>query len=124
MVKEIDVNLLSDFGVVDDCNPFAKYIGYYLSDEIVGYIYYSVMYDRVEICNVFVREDMRNKRIGSSMMGYLIDLVSPDVYNITLEVSVLNMNAIALYKKYGFKGVAIRRGYYNGIDGILMELIL
>lgn len=38
MVKEIDVNLLSDFGVVDDCNPFAKYIGYYLSDEIVGYI--------------------------------------------------------------------------------------
>jgi ribosome modulation factor len=29
-----------------------------------------------------------------------------------------------LYKKFGFLEVAKRRGYYNGVDGILMELIL
>ena len=124
MVKEIGVDVLSGFGVVDDCNPFKRYIGYYSSGCIVGYICYSVMYDRAEICDVFVVSDMRNRKIGSFMLEYLIDLVSSCVYNITLEVSVLNAGAIALYKKYGFKEVAIRRGYYNGVDGILMELVL
>ena len=26
-----------------------------------------------------------------------------------------------LYKKFGFEKKAIRKGYYHGIDGILME---
>lgn len=44
--------------------------------------------------------------------------------NITLEVNVLNDAAIKLYKKFNFTVVSIRRGYYKGIDGYLMELIL
>ena len=32
-----------------------------------------------------------------------------------------NDSAIHLYEKYGFEKKAIRKGYYNGIDGILME---
>ena len=40
---------------------------------------------------------------------------------ITLEVNENNLPAISLYKKYGFKEVAKRKGYYSGIDAILME---
>ena len=40
---------------------------------------------------------------------------------ITLEVNKENIPAIKLYRKLGFKDVAIRKGYYNGVDGILME---
>ena len=29
-----------------------------------------------------------------------------------------------LYKKFGLREVAIRKGYYNGIDGILMERVI
>ena len=43
--------------------------------------------------------------------------------NITLEVKIDNNAAINLYKKYNFVEKAIRKGYYNGIDGILMERI-
>ena len=39
----------------------------------------------------------------------------------TLEVKINNYIAINLYQKYGYKKVAIRKGYYNGVDGILME---
>ena len=125
MVKDVDVSLLSYFGVFRTSNPFVKYIGYILDDEVVGYIEYSVLYEKAEICNIFVNEDKRNMGIGSSLMEYLIDyLRSINIYNITLEVSVLNSSAISLYKKFGFVEVAKRRGYYNGIDGILMELIL
>ena len=63
--------------------------------------------------------------VGFLMMKYLITyLKSSNIYNITLEVSVLNSSAISLYKKFGFVEVAKRNGYYNGVDGILMELIL
>lgn len=125
MVKDIDVSLLSSFGVFGTSNPFVKYIGYILDDVVVGYIEYSVLYEKAEICNIFVNEDKRNMGIGTFLMEYLIDcLRSINIYNITLEVSVLNSNAISLYKKFGFLEVAKRRGYYNGVDGILMELIL
>jgi len=126
MVKDnIDVSLLESFDVGFYSNPFANYLGYFLDDEVVGYIEYNILYDRVEIVNIFVKEDKRNSKIGSSMLEYLINsLKRKNIYNITLEVSVLNVYAIKLYEKYGFERVAIRKGYYKGIDGILMELVL
>ena len=44
-----------------------------------------------------------------------------NVLSITLEVKKSNNNAIHLYEKLGFNKVSIRKGYYQGIDGILME---
>ena len=32
-----------------------------------------------------------------------------------------NKEAIGLYKKFDFVEISIRKGYYKGIDGILME---
>ena len=39
---------------------------------------------------------------------------------ISLEVKIDNYPAIKLYKKFDFVPKATRKGYYNGIDGILM----
>ena len=50
----------------------------------------------------------------------LEELIKKDK-DITLEVKQTNEIAIKLYKKYSFKQVAIRKGYYNNIDGLLME---
>ena len=48
----------------------------------------------------------------------MIELVEK---NITLEVRKDNIPAINLYKKFNFQEKAIRKGYYQGTDGILME---
>ena len=40
---------------------------------------------------------------------------------LSLEVNINNQFAIKLYNKYGFEVVVIRKGYYNGVDGYLME---
>lgn len=41
--------------------------------------------------------------------------------NVNLEVRVSNVKAIALYQKFGFKNVAVRKRYYsNGEDAYLM----
>jgi ribosomal-protein-alanine N-acetyltransferase len=41
---------------------------------------------------------------------------------VTLEVRKSNSVAISLYKKYGFREAAVRRGYYsdNGEDALIM----
>ncbi len=125
MIKELDNSLeLKEFNV-EEKNPFTKYIAYYIDNIVVGYLVYLLIYDRVEIDYIFVKEEYRSRKIASNMLEYLIDISKKqNVFNITLEVRENNENAIKLYTKYGFKKVAIRKGYYEGIDGLLMELIL
>ena len=99
-------------------NPFSKYLIYLEKTQVIGYLYYSDIYDRVEINQIEINSIHRNCGYGSKLLEYLINSVNK---NITLEVNKENKYAIKLYKKYNFKEVAIRKGYYNGIDGILME---
>lgn len=118
MIKEVNGDILG----LESVNPFTKYLAYY-DKEYLGYIEYNDIYDTIDIVNVFVYEKFRNKGVATSLLNYLIKN-NLDKKNITLEVSTLNDIAIKLYKKLGFRVVAIRRGYYKGIDGYLMELIL
>ena len=115
MVKEV---------IIDDNNPFRKKI-IYLDKEELGFLIFDLIYDHIEIVDINVLEEYRNKKIGSKLMEYLINYGKDNnCYNITLEVRENNIYAIKLYKKYKFSEVAIREGYYDGMDGVLMELIL
>ena len=103
-------------------NPFARRIEFLVSDTTLGYIDYSLIYDRMEIDDVFVCETNRREGIGTKMMAYIVGLaIDLRVINMTLEVRVSNQAAINLYKKFGFREVALRKYYYGDEDGILME---
>lgn len=99
-------------------NPYGNYLLLIEEDKIIGYIYYSDIYERAEINQFEVKPTHRNCGKGNELLKYLIEKLQK---NITLEVKQTNASAIHLYEKNGFKKVAIRKGYYNGIDGILME---
>ena len=102
-------------------SPFSKEVIYVEKDVVVGYLSYSIMYEKAEINNIYVLNEYRSQGIGSKLLDYLVKKCKI-CENITLEVRKDNINAIYLYKKYGFKEVAIREKYYNGLDGILMML--
>ena len=99
-------------------NPYGNYLILIEEDKITGYIYYSDIYERAEINQFEVKTTHRNCGKGNELLKHLIEKLQK---NITLEVKQTNASAIHLYEKNGFKKVAIRKGYYNGIDGILME---
>ena len=101
-------------------NPFAKRIGYYENNKVIAYLDFSIIYEKVEINDLFVEEKYRNKKIASCLLEHMIKEVG-NVENITLEVRVDNAIAINLYKKFGFEIVSIRKNYYKDIDGYLME---
>ena len=118
-IKDIDfINSLSDYKVT--LNSFSNVIGYYINDKIIGYLDYSVMYEKIEINYIFVIDEYRRKGFAYSLIKYVIDKYNFE--NITLEVNVNNVSAINLYKKLGFKIVGTRKKYYDGIDGYLMEV--
>lgn len=122
MIKEISdinyLNSLSDYKIT--INSFNKVIGYYLENKLVGYLDYSVIYEKIEINYIFVINEYRRKYIAYNLIKYVIDNYKFE--NITLEVNVNNIGAINLYKKLGFKIINIRKNYYDGIDGYLMEV--
>lgn len=100
-----------------EANPFGHYL-LYVENTTLGYIYYSDIYERVEINQFEVENIHRNCGIGNCLLKKFTSIVDK---NITLEVKEDNLNARHLYQKYGFKEVAKRKEYYQGIDGILME---
>ena len=113
MLTEIEVN---------NENPFSREINYIENNEVLGSLKYSLIYDRMEIDNIFVKEEYRGKGMGNKLMSYLISIaIEARVVNITLEVRISNEIARNLYKKYGFREVALRKFYYGDEDAILME---
>lgn len=107
---------------LDGANPYARRIEFYCGDEVLGYADYSLIYDRMELDQLFVEESMRRNGIGKKLMGYLVAIaIDSHVVNITLEVRVSNEIARNLYKSFGFREVALRKFYYGDEDGILME---
>lgn len=113
MIREIDVT---------NSNPFARRIEYFIGDKSVAFLEYSLIYDRIELDNIFVNQNYRNQGIATKLLAHLIGLaIDYRVVNITLEVRFSNATARYLYKKFGFREVALRKFYYGDEDGILME---
>mgnify|MGYP002573883332 FL=1 len=104
-------------------DPFLKLLTYEEENIVKGILLYSEIYDRIEINQIEVIPIYQNRHIASSLMQHLIDQAkNKKIINITLEVKCDNYKAINLYQKYNFEKQAVRKKYYNGIDGILMEL--
>ena len=99
-------------------NPYAKVLLLKEDNKVIGYIYYSDIYERVEINQFEIDESYRNKGNGNLLLQEMINKVNKDI---TLEVREDNTYAIKVYEKNGFIKTATRKGYYNGVDGILME---
>ncbi len=123
-LSELFSKILTSKSVKEDIknNQFTNYLTYLTNGEPVAFINYYIMYERAEIININVLEEYQNQKIASKLLEYMVnECISHNVKSITLEVKETNIKAIHLYEKFGFSKVAVRRKYYKGIDGILME---
>lgn len=123
-LSELFPKILTSKSVKEDIknNQFTNYLTYLVNGEPVAFINYYIMYERAEIININVLEEYQNQKIASKLLEYTVnECISHNVKSITLEVKETNIKAIHLYEKFDFSKVAVRRKYYQGIDGILME---
>ncbi|MBQ6497572.1 MAG: GNAT family N-acetyltransferase [Bacilli bacterium] len=119
-INEIDNSFINKDYLENELNnnPYAKVLLLKEDNKVIGYIYYSDIYERAEINQFEIDKDHRNKGNGNLLLQVMINKVHKDI---TLEVREDNTYAIKVYEKNGFIKTATRKGYYNGVDGILME---
>ncbi|HZJ58157.1 MAG TPA: ribosomal protein S18-alanine N-acetyltransferase [Clostridia bacterium] len=104
-------------------NHCARYVVAEQESMVKGYGGMWVILDEAHITNVAVHPHYRGIGIGEAIMRGLIDTAANlKLGSMTLEVRVSNTIAQNLYKKLGFAGVGIRKGYYtdDGEDALIM----
>lgn len=129
-ISSILISDFDDFWTLDILSSELKsnssyYFAAKMNEEIVGFAGIKVILDEADIMNIVTRKNFRNLGIGGLLMKKLLDLSrSLGVKRITLEVNEENFSAIHLYEKFGFKSICMRKNYYNGNNGLLMQLNL
>ena len=99
-------------------NDYTFILSYKENDKYVGFLIYQLLYESAEIIDIFVLEEYRNRGIGKALINKMLE--NKQIEKVTLEVKNDNKLGIMLYNSLGFKPVSIRKGYYEGIDAILM----
>lgn len=83
-------------------------------DEILGYAGLAVAGDEAWVNNIAVRAASQRRGIGAVLMEELLDEAARrGCRQIALEVATDNHAAQAMYDRYGFEAVGVRRGYYQ-----------
>ena len=104
--SEYTVSLVAEDSVLDSDGSITK--------RILGYTIMYVFFEEGEICNVAVAEDTQKQGVGSALMNAMLEEGTEEsMTRFILEVRVSNTPAIALYKKFGFTEIGIRRDFYE-----------
>lgn len=91
--------------------------------DVVGYLITQWIVDEIHILNIAVAPHCQHHGIGGRLLEFLLgcgrDAGMRDVF---LEVRPTNAAALALYERFGFARLALRKSYYpNGEDALVMH---
>lgn len=130
-----DLNVINELGKmvnpnfeklfhIDNLNDNESIFVLNMFNEIVGFIHISISNDECELLNIAVKKEYQNTGAGHLLMDYMISSLSTDVRRIILEVNETNQHAINLYLAFNFQTINIRKNYYQGSNGLVMEKII
>jgi len=118
--EEKDISFLNiglkelDQPEINNYNPVDNYVIYTEYGRELSFANYTISDGIMDLCGIYVKTDKRKKGIGNKMMNYLIDYCyDHKISTIMIEVRPSNTIALNLYKKFGFKLIAVRRDYYQ-----------
>lgn len=105
-------------------DKYTKILVYEIKEKIVGFLMYIELEGNVDILDIIVDKNYRNKNIASCLIDRMISDLQDKVKIITLEVRKSNEKAINLYEKFGFDIINVRKNYYDQEDAYLMGRII
>ena len=89
--------------------------------NIKGFLYALDFSDNIDLLYIIVDRAYQRQRIATKLIDYLITNYQLNSKSITLEVAINNEAALKLYKSFNFYEVNRRKGYYDGVDAIIMR---
>lgn len=122
-INDIGNSYVNNFEKLYDLNKLLNdninKIYVYDYEEILGFIHLTVLNNEIDIINIVVDKQYRNKQIGTKLLKYVLNIYNKHTFY--LEVSEDNINAIKLYKKFNFKIINKRKKYYKDKDALIMK---
>ncbi len=94
-----------------------------VGEALVGFVDYWIVKEEMHLINIAVDPAYRRLGLGSFMMEYLLRTsLEKGIQKIFLDVRTSNVAARALYQKFGFEKVGLRKRYYsdNNEDALVM----
>lgn len=93
--------------------------------DIVGIFSGLLVLDELQIDNIAVSRNFRQKQIGAALLAEaLATAKKKGALSVLLEVRASNFAARALYEKYGFMEIGRRKGYYREpLDDALVMML-
>jgi ribosomal-protein-alanine N-acetyltransferase len=95
--------------------------------RIAGYFCAGVVLDEMDLRVIAVNPDFRRRGIGEQLVANLVEHARrQSIALVHLEVRASNAAAQHLYRKFGFRQVGVRKGYYEKPteDALLLTLEL
>jgi [ribosomal protein S18]-alanine N-acetyltransferase len=88
------------------------------SGALAGYFLMMLAVDEAHLLNISVRRDLHGKGIGRKQLDKAVDIArAKRMHSILLEVRPSNERALAVYERYGFDRIGVRKGYYPAAQG-------
>ena len=85
---------------------------------LVGYALMMVVLDEVHLLNITVAPERQGQGLGRIMLNYLFaDARAQGTRYMFLEVRPSNINALEMYRRFGFVVIGERRSYYPAAYG-------
>jgi ribosomal-protein-alanine N-acetyltransferase len=96
-----------------------------LNKTIIGYYIIGLVKDEMEILNIAVSPQFRNKSFGKAILFDILNIANTKKLKYAfLEVRESNEIALKLYKKFGFNKIGTRKKYYKTEDVLVLKLCL
>jgi len=88
---------------------------------ICGYLVGTIFMDEARVLLLAVKENFRNRKIGTELMNTFISSIQGRANMVRLEVRSNNLAAQTFYFKMGFRFIGIVKNYYkNGDSAYIM----
>lgn len=92
-----------------------------LKGRVAAYSLGWVVGDEFHLGNIAVRAEFRSRGYGAKLLEHILKQARDRGCRLaTLEVRASNLPALKLYRRFGFREVAIRKRYYGDEDALVM----
>ncbi|MER5647141.1 ribosomal protein S18-alanine N-acetyltransferase [Streptosporangium sp. NPDC002524] len=110
-------------GELDDQPRTRHYVVALVDDVIVGYAGLAAAGDQADVQTIAVLAEWRRAGVGGAMLTELLaEAARRGAVSVFLEVRADNPGAQAVYDRFGFERIGLRRRYYeDGTDAIMMR---
>ena len=106
-------------------NPLSEFAMAERSGRVVGFVLGRIVADEGELYQIGVHPDFRRGHIAAGLLDYFhLTLRDKGAVCCFLEVRSKNAPAIALYERFGYEQISVRKGYYGDDDAVIYRVEL